>query len=399
MNILFLTLVWPESDERHFFSDLMEEFRNAGHLVYVVGARERRVGKPTESSFENGIHVLRVRCGNIQKTNNIEKGISSVFLGYRMHKEIKKYFSGVRFDLILYCIPPVTLAATIGILKKKYNSKTYLLLKDIWPQGAVDLGMIRKGGFVWRYFRWKEKRIYDVSDYIGCMSPANTVYVLKHNPQIPQNKVEECPNSIRPGIYDYIESSTIHKRCNIPEEAVKFIFGGNIGKPQGMGFLVDAAEQLKDRKDVFFIVVGSGTEYQDVEKKMKEKNCCNMMLLQRLPRADYEELCAASDVGLILLDQRFTIPNFPSRLLSYLDRGMPVLCATDPVCDMGDIVEEWGCGIKVLHGDVKGFISAVERLADDKEQRRRMAVNARKLLEERYTAKQSYNIIISHFEG
>ena len=72
----------------------------------------------------------------------------------------------------------------------------YLLLKDIFPQNAVDLGMFSKGGLLYRMFRKKEERLYQLSDYIGCMSPANVDYILRHNREVDIHRVEVCPNSI-----------------------------------------------------------------------------------------------------------------------------------------------------------------------------------------------------------
>lgn len=398
MNVLFLTLAWPENGEHNLYTDLMEEFRDDRHNVYVVAARERRVGKATEYSVKNGLHILHVKCGNIQKTNPIEKGISSILLGYQMQRAIKKYLSNINFELIIYSTPPITLARTVKDLKKKYSAKTYLLLKDIWPQGPADMGVIKKNGLVWKYFRKKEKLIYKVSDYIGCLSPANVKYILKHNKELAPEKIEVCPNSIRPREQKHVNSIQIRKKYGVPEEAIIFLFGGNLGKPQGVSFLVDVAEQMQDREDLLFLIVGSGTKYSKIKMRIKERNCNNILLIERLPKLEYEELCNASDVGLILLDKCFTIPNFPSRLLTYLDIGMPVLCATDEVCDVGDIVEEWGCGIKTLHGDIDGFIIAVNKLAGDEELRKNMSINARKLLDQKYTTKQSYEIIMKHFE-
>lgn len=398
MNILFLTLAWPEGNEHNLYTDLMEEFKYNGHNVYVVTARERRVGKATEYSVKNGLNILRVRCGNIQKTNPFEKGISSVLLGYQMQIAIKKYLSNINFDLIMCSTPPITLARTIKALKKKYSAKVYLLLKDIWPQGPADMGAIMKGGLIWTYFRRKEKLMYEVSDYIGCMSLANVKYVLNHNKELSPIKVEECPNTIRPRERKPVNYIQIRNKYKIPEGAVVFLFGGNLGKPQGVSFLIDVAEHMTDREDVFFLIVGSGTEYSKIKIRIEEKSLKNILLLERLPKLDYEMLCNASDVGLILLDKNFTIPNFPSRLLTYLDIGMPVLCATDSVTDVGDIVEEWNCGIKTLHGDINGFIQVVDKLANHEELRINMSRNARKLLEGKYTVKHSYEIIMKHFE-
>lgn len=399
MNILFLTLAWPENSEHNIYTDLIDEFLANGHTVYVVAARERRVGKDTEYYVKNNLHVLRVKCGNIQKTDPIEKGLSSVLLGHQMQAAMKRYFPAAGFDLLIYSTPPITLAGTVKALKRKYHAKTYLLLKDIWPQGPTDMGAIRQNGLIWTYFRHKERLLYRISDYIGCLSPANIRYVLEHNRELHLGTVEECPNSIRPRERRPVDARQVRSKCGVPEEPVVLLFGGNLGKPQGTGFLLDAAEAMLDREDVFFVIAGSGTEYSKIKTEIEKRGLKNVLLLERLCTSDYEELCGASDVGLILLDRRFTIPNFPSRLLSYLDIGMPVLCATDEVCDVGDIIEEWNCGIKTLHGDLNGFVSAIVRLAKDADLRMSMSQNARRLLEQRYTARRSYEIIMKHFDG
>lgn len=138
--------------------------------------------KKTESeeigiSDSRGITILRISTGNI--TGNIgifEKGISTLTIDLKFKKAIKKYYGDIKFDLILYPTPPITLVNTIKFVKKKTKAKTYLLLKDIFPQNAVDLGMMgTKGvkGLIYRHFRNKEKKLYRISDFIGCMSPAN----------------------------------------------------------------------------------------------------------------------------------------------------------------------------------------------------------------------------------
>ena len=106
------------------------------------------------------------------------------------------YFNNFAFDLILYSTPPITFNRLITELKKKTNASTYLLLKDIFPQNAVDLKMISEKGLIYRYFRKREKILYQISDWIGCMSMANVNYVLKNNSWLAPEKVEVNPNSI-----------------------------------------------------------------------------------------------------------------------------------------------------------------------------------------------------------
>jgi len=115
-----------------------------------------------------------------------------------------------------------------------------------------------------------------------------------------------------------------------------------------------------------------------------------------LPREDYEKILSTSDVGLILL-YKYTNPQFPSRLLSYLDYFKPALCAITPDTDMGMIVERENCGKAVLHGDKEAFINAVKFFSENPIERQEMGKNGRALLLKMYTVSHSYRTIINHF--
>ena len=122
------------------------------------------------------------------------------------------------------------------------SAKTYLLLKDIFPQNAVDIGMMSKTGIkgiLYRYFRKKEKKLYALSDRIGCMSPANVAYVIKHNPEVVADKVEVCPNCIDPVdmSIDADERRRLREYYGIPKDRTVLVYGGNLVKPQGIHFL------------------------------------------------------------------------------------------------------------------------------------------------------------------
>lgn len=401
MNVLFLTLAYPEGeDERNIYTDLMHEFKNRGNNVYVVCQRERRFCKPTEYKIESGINVLRVKTGNITKTNIIEKGISTLLLENQFIKAIKRHLGHIRFDLLIYSTPPITFERVVKFIKKRNNCKTYLLLKDIFPQNAVDIGMMRKGSLVWHYFRTKEKRLYAISDYIGCMSKANVEYLLKHNPEIEKHKVEECPNCIKPESFCGINDRhlDIRERYGIPSEAVIFVYGGNLGRPQGIGFLLKVLEHVKERGDIFFLIVGSGTEYGRIEQYIKSSKQRNVKLMNSLPKADYDKLLKSCDVGLIFLDHRFTIPNFPSRLTAYMESAIPVLAATDVNTDIKDVLYQAGCGMWARSGDLDGYLRLVDKLASDFKLRRQMGLNGRKYLEKYYTVSRGYDIITAHLK-
>ena len=366
MRILFLTLFdYHSFSERNIYCDLLREFIKNGHDVYSISPTEKRYNVPTHLE-ENG-HLLKLKIGNTQKTNIIEKGISTLLLERLYVKAIKTYFSHIRFDLILYSTPPITLCKAIRYVKRRDGAKTYLLLKDIFPQNAVDLGMLSKEGIkapLYWYFRHKEKRLYSISDRIGCMSQANVNYVLEHNPEIDSEKVEVCPNCIEPidRRVDEKQKNLIRRKYGIPLEKKVFVYGGNLGKPQGIPFVVECLKELINNRNLFFLIVGDGTDYSILERFFEGANPENMKLMKSLPKEEYDRMIAACDVGVIFLDHRFSIPNFPSRLLSYMQAGLPILACTDSSTDIGQVIMNGGFGWWCKSDYSANFVKTVQRI-------------------------------------
>jgi glycosyltransferase involved in cell wall biosynthesis len=226
------------------------------------------------------------------------------------------------------------------------------------------------------------------------MSQANVDYVLKHNPEIDPAKVEICANSIE--LQDMRvsaeERAALREKYGIPQDKKVFVYGGNLGRPQGIPFLIECLRKEKDNQEVFFLVVGDGTEYGKLAAFVEEDKPENMKLLKRLPKEDYDRLVAACDVGLIFLDHRFTIPNFPSRLLAYMQAGLPVLAATDPNTDIGKVIVEGGFGFWCESNDAAAFSAAVkEALAADADAMKEKEIA---YLYENYTVETAYKTIV-----
>jgi len=402
MNVIFLTLVRISNvDERGIYQDLMRKFRDEGHQVYIVTAAERRLGQETSLVDSHGVKILYVKTLNVQKTNIVEKGIGTLLIESQFKSAIKKYLGNLSFDLITYSTPPITFTNVVKYLKRKSpNAISYLQLKDIFPQNAVDIGLFgEKSVFNW-YFRKKEKALYRTSDYIGCMSPANVEFVLKHNPEISHERVEVAPNSVElkedvlmndPG-QKKAANYYIRKKYDLPLDKPIYIYGGNLGKPQGIDYLVKCLDTNKKRTDCYFVVVGSGTHYNLISEWYKENKDCNVKLMQYLPKSDYDLLVKSCDVGLIFLDHRFTIPNYPSRLLSYLENKMPVLCATDVNTDIGRIAEGNGYGYWCESVNPEDFTSLVDKMLSS--DRKAMGEKGYEFLKANYLVDHTYNAIV-----
>lgn len=398
MNILFISIAWPAPGNRNLYSDLMDEFVQQGHRVHVAGTHHPSSENKVDLSEENRISVLRIHSGQIMKTSYLRKALNLLTLGRKFRLAISRHFGNERYDLIIAPTPPITLSVLYKNLKRKYRAPFYLLLKDIWPQGSVDLKVFRKYSLPWFYFRIHERRLYKTADHIGTMSSLGEAYIGDKNPYISKDKVEVCPNSIRPADPETGKSGhEIRDKYGIPRDACVFIFSGNLGVGHGLYFLVEAFKALTDYPNAYFVIGGSGTQYTYLENRLKEESPGNVFLYSWLPREDFEDILATSDVGLILL-YKYTSPQFPSRLLSYLEYSKAVLCAVNDSTDIGSIVEEEDCGRSVTHGDLEAFVNAVKRLSEQEDERKHMGENGRKLLMDRYTVSHSYRIIMNHFK-
>ena len=421
MNLIFLTLVRiGDIEERGIYQDLMRKFRDEGHQVYIVTAAERRLGQETSLVDSHGVKILNVKTLNVQKTNIVEKGIGTLLIERQFKAAIKKYLGGVKCDLITYSTPPITFTNVVKYLKQQNpQAVSYLQLKDIFPQNAVDIGMMSSTGvkgLLYKFFRRKEKKLYAFSDYIGCMSPANVEFVLKHNPEIDAKQVEVAPNSLELKAYssqdgqEKAERYYIRKKYNLPTDKPIFIYGGNLGKPQGIDYLIKCLDAVKGRTDCYFVVVGTGTELPKLQEwddglrltayglkaNTNSTNHTNVTVMKGLPKEDYDMLVRNCDVGLIFLDYRFTIPNYPSRLLSYLEYKMPVICATDVNTDIGRIAEENGYGYWCESVKPEDFTALVDKmLASD---RKAMGERGYEFLKNNYLVEHTYRAIVQHLE-
>lgn len=402
MNILFLSLVDYDSfEERNIYTDLLREFLKHGHQVIAISPFERKQSKEEKIITEGQGAILKIRIGNTQKVNFIEKGISTILLESQILSKAKRFLKDVKFDLILYTTPPITFKKVIAYFKERDNAITYLLLKDIFPQNAVDIGALSKNGWkgiLYNFFRRKETELYGVSDYIGCMSEANMKYVISHNRSVEAKNVEICPNSIEviDKSVDDEKRQLIRGKYGIPNDKMVYVYGGNLGRPQGINFLIECLKSQRNCEDVFFLIVGDGTEYSKLEKYMESKASTNVKVMKRLPKEDYDTMVGACDVGMIFLDYHFTIPNFPSRLLAYMQARIPVLAVTDPNTDVGKTITEGKFGWWCESNDVASFEECVKESSSS--DLLELGNNAYQYLVQNYDVNIAYNIIMKHFD-
>ena len=397
MKILYIATSFPEPDKGStIYTDLAETLHEAGYDITVAVSEQARNLERSKLCIERGFKVLRIVTGNYYDVGFIEKGITTLRIPVLMKKGISKYLGDRKFDCILYEAPPVTNASLVRWAKKKYHCTSYLMLKDIFPQNAVDIGIMKKNGLIYKYFQHKEKKLYQSADRIGCMSKANIQYIIDHNPWIDRNKIELFPNTKKLTDHYKPENLVMREKYSIPEEACVFLLGGNMGKPQYVDLLCKALIEFRNSREVYFLFIGRGTQRYKLEQTIKSRAIGNAQVIGHLPRDEYEQITKECDVGLIILDPRFTIPNYPSRILSYMEYAKPVLAATDKTTDLKELIEEANCGEWVWSADKDAFIKTIRKMSISPSLKN-MGDNGRHYIEGNFNVDQSIRILEKYF--
>jgi len=379
MKILLLLISFPDiSKHSGIYSDLFEEFIAQGHEVKVVAPSLN--GKTTCITKECGHDIIRVKTFPLFSKNIFIKGIANLCLSFQYRKAIKRFLKNEKFDLVLMPTPPINLVAVAKWAKKYYDAKFYLMLKDIFPQNAVDLGIINKKGIFYHYFRRKEIDLYTATDFIGCMSQGNVDYVRKHNSFLNKSKVHILRNS--------------QKSNPIPEKDVELeekyglkgkftiVFGGNMGLPQQVENIVDFARCCQEKyDDVQFLLIGKGTQMTRIKKLVDDAGVKNIIFKDFLPRSEYLKVVSQCQLGLISLNKKFTIPNIPSKTMAYFNVKLPVMAFIDSNTDFGEILQKNELGYYANAGDMNEMLNIFDKLYSSPELRKKMGENGKKYLE------------------
>lgn len=378
MRVLFLFQTFSFKNST-IYLDLLRAMRDAGHKVTVIaGTADQDVSD--EIQIIESMQVVYLKLEDQFGAGKIKKGVIQLSIEPRMKSLIKKRLWDEKFDLTAYPTPPVTLAGVADMCRKHYGCLTYLMLKDIFPQNAVDLHMMRSGSMLHRYFRRMEQKLYTVSDRIGCMSEANIEYMKKNISADLYPKLELFPNTVE--LKDF-EQQEMHDG-----EEVRFVFGGNMGAPQAIDSLIEGIRLCGKRSGcrmAYFIFCGDGSEAGKIERFIEKEHPANFSYQHSMSRDSYEKMMKEADIGIVSLSSEFTIPNYPSRVLSYMQTGKPIFAVTDTVTDIRELIEDQAqCGWWCRADDPEAFAEMTERICADRMRFMKLGYNGRRYLEEHF---------------
>ena len=392
MKVLFLMFAFPDMNKSfNMYTTLVEEFVNHGHEVTVLAPGKDETGV----YVENTIPVLRVQTLPIKNAPNYLKGISNVLLPYQFERALNKFYKGKSFELIISPTPPITLVDLAAKLKRRFGAKFYLILRDIFPQNAVDLGFMKKGGLLHHYFQRKERKLYEEADFIGCMSQGNIDYLKKHNPEVSTDKLVELKNYQKPYKGFGSNIALLKEKYGIAGKFV-VVFGGNMGKPQQLENVLELAESVLQFSDIVFLLLGEGVQMNKIEVNAKIKGLTNINIQRTIPKQEYQDLLSVCDVGLISLHKDFTIPNIPSKALDYFNVGIPVLASLDRATDFGKILDEEQCGLWTYAGEHEILKHKLIQIYSNKELKELMGSNGKKYFTRNLLPSTAYSTVINN---
>lgn len=396
MKVLFLMLDMPtDLNSSNLYLDLALEFKEYQHEIYVIAPAG--LNQKTGLYNERGLNVLRVATLKQNGVRSIlKKGLAQLLLPYQYRSAYNKFMKDQSFDLILMPTPPITLTKLVIHIKKNTKALFYLILRDIYPQGAADIGLVRFR-FIYQYLRKLEIITYKTADIIGCMSPGNIEYIKKHNAYLDNRKLTLLPNWQKETNMAEL-TMNVRKKYKLEDKYI-VLFGGTIGYAQKVDNIVILAEHYWDDNNIVFLVIGNGVMKQYLKDKVTDKQLNNVIFFDSLPRDEYLNFVKSADVGLITIDERFTVPTIPSKTTSYLSMKLPVLAIIDQHTDYGQIIDEAKAGLWSIGGDNDKLFENFDRLYKDKNLRMAFGEKGYEYFLENLTSKHAYNTIIKDIHG
>ncbi|KAA6347111.1 hypothetical protein EZS27_005404 [termite gut metagenome] len=388
MKIAFLTL---GNHKSALYGSLIHELVNKGHEVCVINPTYD--GKSELVKIEKGLRVLYFKSLPMLSIGIIRKGIANLIFPYLCLKSMKKELKDEHFDLILMTTPPLGFCKPVRYLKNKNKGSIfYLILRDIYPEGAKFIGL-DKYKLIYGYFRAIEKKLYKTADFIGCMSPKNISFIKERNSYLTDSKLRLLPN------WAYLDKYTnpdenIKKKYDLENRFI-VIYGGNMGIPQNLNILLQLAGQKRTLKDALFLFVGNGTEKNTLKRTAGEMQLSNVRFMEGLPQEDFDDLLKVCDIGFISLHPKVPTPNIPSKTLAYFNAKLPVLAAIDPITDYGEYLLDKGqCGLWSLSIDIEGLSLNFDKLYYNTTLRKQMGENGYNYLSQCFIVDKAYDEII-----
>jgi glycosyltransferase involved in cell wall biosynthesis len=336
MRIVLIADVFPplRSSGAVQLRDLSREFALQGHEVTVLVASPE-LREDWRIDVWNGVRIVRLRTPKTKDVSYVRRTVGEFLMPFAMLRNLKKSpLGGEEWDGVVWYSPTIFLGPIANALKRASRCPSYLIIRDIFPEWAVDMGLMGRG-LPYRFFKSVANYQYSVADVIGVQTTGNLAYFngnvgsATQRVEVLHNWLADAPNA---GCSVDVNNTALQGRK-------VFVYAGNMGIAQGMGVLLDLAERLKARRDVGFLFVGRGSDARRLRDDAKRRALDNVVFFDEIDPDEIPGLYAQCDVGLVALDPRHKTHNIPGKFLSYMQSSLPVLASINAGNDLVDLIK------------------------------------------------------------
>ena len=357
--------------------DLAQQFVALGHRPIVI-VPASMTDKPWTVERLDGVEVLRVAAPPTRSPSFVRRAIAEMWLPFAMYFNIRRSpFASADWDLLVWYSPPIFFGPLIAKLQRKSKGKskarTYLILRDIFPEWAVDLGLVRRGP-VYLVFKAIAAFQYSVAQVIGVQTESNLHYLKKWGRA--RRRIEVLRNWL--AVTPDVGCSIVLKNTPLAGRKI-FVYIGNMGVAQGMDIFIDLIHSLRDRADIGFLFVGRGTEFARLEAEKASRDLSNALFFGEIDTGEIPGLLAQCHVGMVALHPDHKTHNIPGKFVSYVQYGVPVLARVNPGTDLMRLIEAEQVGKVYVGNSVLELKDLAEQLLDDEGSRCSMAERGREL--------------------
>lgn len=337
--------------------DLADAINATDHFSSIVLAPNVR-SKKLEKLKINGVETILFPSGKLKNTNLTYRTYNEYMLSFRIKKCLKYVVADDVFGIIYYS-PSIFFGKAVKFFKKKFNCFSYLILRDLFPQWTVDLGIIRKNSFPHLFFRYFEKINYLHADKIGVMSDSNLKLFSRRSDF---KKFEVLPSWQKP--IKIKSNRKLLKEYGLDELVDKFVFfyGGNIGLAQGIEALLTLSKSLVHKENIHFVFIGQGNAVE----LLKDKSLINITYLDSIKPDLYYELVSNFDVGLVSLHPNHTAHNYPGKIWGYMSLKKPIIGFVNRGNDIKKLINDCNAGFVCDHTEgIEKLTSHCIKLSND----------------------------------
>lgn len=376
MRLALITVAYPplRSSGAVQMRDLAREFARQGHEPVVL-VPDSDLAHPWALEVVDGVQVLRLSALPTRDIGHLRRSLTELVLPWAMRRGLRKSpFASERWDAVVCYSPSIFFGPLVTALKSSSGCRSYLIQRDIFPEWAVDLGLLKRG-LAYRLLKLVERQQYNAADIIGVQAPSNLAY-LQHMVGKPGLRLEVLWNWL---------SDAPDVGCSITLDATPlagrtiFVYTGNMGVAQGVDIFFDLADRLRHRRDIGFVFVGRGSEVPRLRALALDRRLDNLLFHDEIDPDEIPGLLAQCHVGLLALDPRHRTHNIPGKFLAYAQAGLPVLARINANNDLVGLIETEDVGRVNTGTTLDSLCGIAEELADDPSARARMSIRSRAL--------------------